>query len=136
MDNGKHNLNDLMGTTLSKIREMIDVNTIVGAPITTPDGATIIPVSKLSLGFASGGSDFGKDTKNFGGGGSGGVKISPVAFLIVTASGVKLLPTAPAASSPVERAIEMAPSLIEKVEAFLDSRKKKKKDEADEEADA
>lgn len=124
MDNNKHNLVDLMGTTMGKIREMVDVNTIVGDAITTPDGSTIIPVSKLSFGFASGGSDYGKDIKNFGGGSGAGVKITPVAFLIVSPSGVKLLPVSPPAGGPIDRVVEMAPSLIEKIEGFFAKRKK------------
>ena len=92
-----HPIGDLMSTTMQKIREMVDVNTIIGTPIRTDDGITLIPVSKLSFGFASGGSDF--VTKNqkpeadnaFGGGGGAGVNISPVAFLIVKGDTVKLL---------------------------------------------
>lgn len=93
-----HPIGDLMSTTMQKIREMVDVNTIIGTPIRTDDGITLIPVSKLSFGFASGGSDF--MTKNqkpeadnaFGGGSGAGVNISPVAFLIVKGDTVKLLP--------------------------------------------
>ena len=98
-----HPIGDLMSTTMQKIREMVDVNTIIGTPIRTDDGITLIPVSKLSFGFASGGSDF--MTKNqkpeadnaFGGGSGAGVNISPVAFLIVKGDTVKLLPVAPPA---------------------------------------
>ena len=77
---------DMMSVTLQKIKEMVDVNTIVGQAITAPDGTTIIPVSKLSFGFGSGGSDFdGRNSnQNFGGGSGAGVHISPVAFLVVS----------------------------------------------------
>ena len=78
-------LPNMMETTIQKIREMLDVNTVVGNPITTPDGVTIIPVSKVSVGFGGGGSDFAnKAGENpFGGGVGGGVKVSPVCFLVV-----------------------------------------------------
>ena len=98
---------------MQKIREMVDVNTIIGTPIRTDDGITLVPVSKLSFGFASGGSDF--VTKNqkpeadnaFGGGGGAGVNISPVAFLIVKGDTVKLLPVAPPANTTVDRVVEL-----------------------------
>ena len=72
-------LSDLMDASLAKIREMVDSNTVVGQPITTPDGVTLIPVSRLSFGFGAGGSDYGKQpTPNFGGGAGAGVKVDPV----------------------------------------------------------
>ncbi len=74
-------LNDLMDTTMDKIRDMVDSNTIIGEPITTPDGVTVIPVSRVSFGFGAGGGDYGKtDTAHFGGGAGAGVKVDPVAF--------------------------------------------------------
>ena len=81
-------LPNMLETTIQKIREMLDVNTVVGTPITTPDGVTIIPVSKVSVGFGGGGSDYVSKHANrhenpFGGGVGGGVKVSPIAFLIV-----------------------------------------------------
>ena len=117
----KHPISDLMETTMQKIREMVDVNTIIGQPISTPDGITLLPVSKVSFGFASGGSDFQTknttaETKNpFGGGSGAGVKIVPVAFLVVKEGQVKILNVAPPVDSTVDRVIEMAPELIEKV---------------------
>lgn len=72
----------MMNSTMEKVREMVDANNIVGAPITTPDGVTLIPISRVSFGFGSGGGDYGKPGQNnFGGGGGAGVKIDPVAFL-------------------------------------------------------
>ena len=77
-------LNDLMDTTMDKIRDMVDSNTIIGEPITTPDGVTVIPVSRVSFGFGAGGGDYGKtDTSHFGGGAGAGVKVDPVAFLVI-----------------------------------------------------
>lgn len=129
MENKNHPLGDLMGVTMSKIREMIDVNTIIGQPITTGDGITIIPVSKVSFGFASGGSDFA--TKNqpadkdnaFGGGSGAGVNINPIAFLILKGDSVKLMPVSPPAGTTAERVIEMVPDLVDRVMDFVDKKK-------------
>ena len=85
MSEQNHPINEVLNTTMSRIREMVDTNTVVGQPIVTADGVTLIPVSKLSFGFATGGSDFGKTPnveKNFGGGAGAGVNVTPVAFLI------------------------------------------------------
>ena len=102
MNENNHPINDLMQTTMAKIREMVDANTVVGQPITTQDGVTLIPVSRLSFGFASGGSDFGgkaqQADKNFGGGAGAGVSVVPVAFLVVKEGQVKLIPMGPPAA--------------------------------------
>ena len=81
----KSQLNDLMQTAMEKVREMVDTNTIVGQPITTPDGVTLIPISKVSFGFGGAGGDYGKTQPQriFGGGSAAGVKIDPVAFLVI-----------------------------------------------------
>jgi len=121
----KHPIGDLMETTMQKIREMVDVNTIVGSPIVTADGITLIPVSKVSFGFASGGSDF--QTKHqqpsqnnaFGGGSGAGVTIVPVAFLVVKDGSIKLLNIAPPASTTVDRIIELVPEIIDKVSELM-----------------
>ncbi len=122
-------INDLMSTTLQKIKEMIDVDTIVGKPIETPDGITLIPVSQLSLGFASGGSSFGKEppSGNFGGGSGAGVKIDPVAFLVVKEGSVRLLPVGMPPMNTVDRVIDMVPEVVDKITGYLD----KKKDNSD-----
>ena len=131
MEEKKHPISELMGTTMQKIREMVEVNTIIGEPIQA-EGMTLIPVSKLSFGFASGGSDFA--TKNqkpeannaFGGGGGAGVNIAPVAFLIVKGDSVKLLPVNPPAGTTVDRVVEMVPELVDKVTAYLDKKQQDK----------
>ena len=115
---------DLMDTTMTRINEMVDVNTIVGEPVSTPDGATVIPVSKVSFGFVSGGMDSSAKAapeggKNFGGGGGAGVTINPVAFLVVSQSGVKLLPVAPPAGSTIDRVVENVPEIIDKIKGFF-----------------
>ncbi len=121
----KHPIGDLMETTMEKIREMVDANTIVGSPIVTGDGLTLIPISKVSFGFASGGSDFQKKNQPpnpnnaFGGGSGAGVNIVPVAFLIVNGSNVKLLNISPPAATTVDRIIEVVPDVIDKVNDFM-----------------
>ena len=118
----KRPISDLMETTMQKVREMIDANTIVGEPITTVDGITLIPVSKLSFGFAGGGSDFAKKTEPhdaFGGGIGAGVRIEPVAFIIVKGENVKLLHISPPAESTLDRIIETVPEMFDKVTGFI-----------------
>lgn len=121
----KHPIGDLMETTMQKIREMIDVNTIVGSPIVTADGITLIPISKVSFGFASGGSDFQSkhqrenQNNSFGGGSGAGVNIVPVAFLVVKGASIKLLNIAPPASTTIDRIIEMVPEVIDKVNDLM-----------------
>ena len=118
-------LPNMLETTIQKIREMVDVNTVVGNPIQTPDGVTIIPVSKVSVGFGGGGSDFSnKNGDNpFGGGVGGGVKVSPVCFLIVKDGAVRMMPVAEPASATADRIVEMIPDTLDKLTSYLDSRK-------------
>lgn len=127
----KHQIGEIMGVTMEKIKEMIDVNTIVGEPIRTPDGITIIPVSKVSVGFASGGSDFVSKNQTggknpFGGGSGAGVNIAPVAFLVVNKDRVRLLPVAPPPGGVAERVVEMVPELVDKVSDMIDKKKEEK----------
>ena len=126
MDNmeKKTPLNDLMRSTMEKIHEMVDTNTIVGQPITTPDGVTLIPISKVSFGFGSGGADYGKvQPKDFGGAAGAGVKIDPVAFLVIREGTARVLPVAVPASTTLDRVVEMVPDLMEKVEKYFDKKK-------------
>ncbi|BDF67586.1 GerW family sporulation protein [Pseudoflavonifractor phocaeensis] len=135
MEKKEHPLSDLMSATMEKIRTMVDVNTIVGQPILAGE-VTIIPVSKVSFGFASGGSDFA--TKNqkpdadnsFGGGSGAGVNINPIAFLVVRGDTVKLLPVAPPPDGAVDRVVDMVPELVDKVTGFIE-KQQEKKDNAD-----
>ena len=123
-------LPNMLETTIQKIREMVDVNTVVGTPITTPDGVTIIPVSKVSVGFGGGGSDYvsknvNKQENPFGGGAGGGVKVTPVAFLIVKDGNVRMLPVAAPANTTADRLVEQIPDTLDKIAAFIDSRTNK-----------
>ena len=120
-------LSEVMSESMAKIREMVDANTIVGQPITTPDGVTLIPISKVSFGFGSGGGDYGKTAgdKNFGGGSGAGVKIDPVAFLVIKDGITRVMPVAVPPMSTVDRVIDMVPDLMDKVEKYFDKKKDK-----------
>lgn len=127
-----HSISDMLTSSLGKIQDMVDVNTIIGKPITTPDGVMIIPVSKIKIGMGGGGSDF--TTKNvaankdnpFGGGLGCGIDVTPVAFLVVNGTSVRMLPVAQPANSTVDRVIDSAPELIDKFADFIDGRKETK----------
>ena len=119
-------LPNMLESTIQKIREMVDVNSVIGQPITTPDGVTIIPVSKVSVGFGGGGSDFvnNKGGENpFGGGVGGGVNVTPICFLIVSNGNVRMMPVAAPANTTADRIVEMVPDTIDKLTAYLDSKK-------------
>ncbi len=124
-------LPNMLENTIAKIREMVDVNSVVGQPINTPDGVTIIPISKVSVGLAGGGSDFVSKNVNhqenpFGGGVGAGVKVSPVAFLVIKDGSVRMLPVAAPANTTADRLVELVPDTLDKVAAFIDSRMEKK----------
>ncbi|MCI1951247.1 MAG: GerW family sporulation protein [Clostridiales bacterium] len=125
----EHPIEGLMGTTLEKIKQMVDINTIIGDPITSPDGTIIIPVSKISYGFASGGSDFASkvqtDKSFFGGGAGAGVTISPIAFITISNGNVKMLQIDPYNSS-ADRIVGMVPDVVDKISSFVKESKEKK----------
>lgn len=109
-------LNEVMGQTMSKIKELVDVNTVVGEPITTPDGTTLIPVSKVTFGFASGGTDGTNknDKASFGAGSGAGVSIVPIAFIVVSSGNVRMIYIDPPTNSSVDKIIDMVPGIIDK----------------------
>ena len=125
-------INEMMDTSMEKIRQMADANTVLGEPIITADGTTVIPISRVKFSFAGGGSDF--VTKNhkpgidntFGGGSGASAKLEPVAFLIVRGDNVKLLPVAPPPATTVDRVIETVPEVVDKVTAFIEKQQEKK----------
>ena len=124
-------LPDMLENTISKLRDMVDVNSVVGQPINLPDGVSVIPVSKVSIGFGGAGSDFvsKNNTKNenpFGGGVAAGVNVTPIGFLIVKDGNVRMLPVAVAPNTTADRLVEMIPDTIDKVVDFIDSRTEKK----------
>lgn len=121
------NLPNMLEGTIAKIREMVDVNSVVGDPITTPDGVTIIPVSKVSVGFGGGGSDFNPKSPTakempFGGGVGGGVKVTPIAFLVIRGESVRMLPVASAPSTTVDRAVDMVPDVLDRIVSVIDKK--------------
>ncbi len=122
--------NGILRTTIEKVRDLVDVSTIIGEPITLPDGITIIPVSKVTYGFASGGSDF--PSKNnvelFGGAGGAGITINPVAFLVVK-DGEVTIKNITANDNAVERAVTMVPEMFDKVTSFVSKNKEASKRE-------
>ena len=108
-------MSEMMDTAMQKVKEMIDANTIVGEPITTADNITLIPVSRVSIGFAGGGG--GGDT---GGSGIGtGFKVEPIAFVVIKDENISLLYVAPPAETALERLIDIAPLMLDKITAFL-----------------
>ncbi len=125
------NLSNMIENTLSKIKEMISVNDVVGEPITTAEGVTIIPISKVSVGFGGGGSDFvsknlNKQENPFGGGVGGGVNVTPVAFIIIKGDSVRMMPVAAPANTTADRVVELVPDVLDKVSAFVESHTEKK----------
>ena len=126
----EHPIGSLMDTTMEKIKEMIDVNPIIGEPITSPDGTLIIPVSKVSYGFASGGSDLPTKKENkdcFGGGSGAGVTIQPVAFLTVYQGDVRLI-SVDQEEGTADKLVNMIPDVLKKVKGVF---KKDKNESAD-----
>ena len=120
-----HPLSELMATTIQQVRTMADANTIIGAPIHA-DGVTLIPISKVSFGFGGGGGDYGKNAKDgFGGGSAAGVKIDPVAFLVVKDGGVRVMPVTVPPTSTMERVVELVPEIMDKVEKHFDKKAEK-----------
>ena len=122
-----HPIEGLMETAMSNIKTMIDVNTIVGEAVTAPDGTIIIPISTVGFGFGAGGSEFApksgtvtkdSDSALFGGGCGGGAKIKPVAFLVVSSSGVRLLPMSQT-TSPVDKIVDLVPDMLDKVNGAI-----------------
>ena len=124
-------LSNMIENTLTKIKDMISVNDVVGSPITTPEGVTIITISKVSVGFGGGGSDFvsknaNKQENPFGGGVGGGVNVTPVAFIIIKGDSIRMMPVAAPANTTADRVVELVPDVLDKISAFVDSHTEKK----------
>ena len=117
----KHPIESLMGTSMESIREMVDVNTVVGDPVQTQDGSTIIPISKVSFGFVAGGGEYAggmqpQTDMPFAGGAGAGVSVCPMGFLVCSQNGVRLLSAS--CASPMERIVEMIPQALEGLRAM------------------
>lgn len=129
----------LMNEAMGKLKHMIDANTVIGEPITTADGATVIPVSKVSFGFGAGGSEFTAKSASenlerpmFGGASFGGASVKPVSFLVIKDDCIRLIPVTESMSA-AEKIVDMIPELLNKFNKFLDERKAKKAQETAEE---
>ncbi|MCM3715020.1 GerW family sporulation protein [Halalkalibacter oceani] len=125
-----HPIQGLMKTAMENLKEMVDVNTIIGDPVETPDGSVIMPVSKVGFGFAAGGSEFVIESSHhgdehdtghpFGGGSGGGVSITPIAFLVVNSHGVKMVHL-DSNTHLYEKLLDFAPQVVEKIQQMLSS---------------
>lgn len=132
-----HPIHGLMTAAMENLKEMVDVNTIIGDPVETPDGSVILTVSKVGFGFAAGGSEFIIESQHqgqsspakqpFGGGSGGGVSITPIAFLIVGSSGVKMIHL-DEGTHLLEKVMDLAPQMIDKIQSILSNSNKEKKD--------
>lgn len=135
--NEHEKLNDVLNASITKIKEMTDVNTIIGDPITTPNGTTVIPISRLSCGFAAGGSDLPSKSQPqsglFGGGTGAGITIEPIAFLVIQNNNVRVMQVEPY-YGPVDRALEKVPEVIDKITSLVQNFKSDK--DAEDEIDA
>ena len=125
MNEKKNSITAVMEASMAKIREMVDSNTIVGEPITTPDGVTLIPISRLSYGFGCGGGDYGKNQSSTGAGCGAGVRVEPMAFLVVKDGVTRMLPVGTPAITTVDRVIEMVPELFDRVESLVEKKRGK-----------
>lgn len=125
----KHELENLMRSTMENLRDMIDVNTVIGDVVETIDGTSILPISKVSFGFASGGSEFGNHTSlkrenekyPFGGGSGAGVSVKPIAFLIIKDGIVRLQPVD--YDNSIDRLVDSIPQVLDVVKGFFSNKK-------------
>ncbi|WML40842.1 GerW family sporulation protein [Neobacillus sp. OS1-2] len=149
-----HPIQGLMTTAMESLKEMIDVNTIIGDPVETPDGSVILTVSKVGFGFAAGGSEFkldssqsqggqsggqgqgqgqgqsgGKSALPFGGGSGGGVSITPIAFLIVNSHGVKMLHL-DESTHLYEKILELAPQAVDKIQQMFSKKEENRQQQS------
>ena len=123
-------INEMMDTSMEKIRQMADANTVVGQPIVTADGTTVIPISRVKYSFAGGGSEFNAKTAGstnpYGGGTGGSVSVTPVAFLISKEGTCRILPIPEPATNSLERAIEQFPEIADKIWQLIQEKKAEK----------
>ena len=121
-------ISNLMQTTMENVKNMLKVDTVVGDPIVTPDGITLIPISKISVGFGGGGVEFGSkkagEERPYGGGNATGVKVEPMGFLVVKDGTVRMINLTPPASNTVDRLIDLVPQVLDRVDTFIDKHNK------------
>lgn len=109
----KHPIGDMISATMEKIKELVDVNTVVGQPISAAEGLTIIPISKVSYGFGAGGGDY--STSNFGGGVGAAANVTPIAFLIINGTNARVISIPQGDITSFDKLIDAAPELIDKI---------------------
>lgn len=132
----EHPIGNMMQTTMENIKDMVDVNTVIGDPVSTAEGMTVIPVSRVSFGFVAGGGDYGSDEKSkvhppqgfegkmpFAGGSGAGVSVQPVGFLVVGNGTVKMLPAQPVTMA--DRMVELLPQVVEDMRSIFGGEKNK-----------
>ena len=116
-------IGELMQTTMENVKNILKVDTVVGDPIFTPDGITLVPVSRISVGFGGGGLEFGGkkagEARPYGGGNATGVKIDPIGFLVIKEGNVRMVNIMPPANSTVDRIIDLVPQVIDRVDSFI-----------------
>ena len=129
VNNDKLNpIREILSGTMQDVKNVLDVDTVVGETIVTPDGITLIPISKISVGFVGGGVEFGKAaTRNgdrpYGGGNSTGVKVEPTGFLVVKEGVVRMINVTPPASNTIDRIIDLVPQVMDRVDEFISKQK-------------
>ena len=128
MDNNP--IGELMQNTMESVRNILKVDTVVGDPIYTPDGITLVPISKVSVGFGGGGVEFtakkAGEARPYGGGNATGVKIEPIGFLVIQEGVVRMINVTPPASNTVDRIIDLVPLVMDRVDAFIEKQKSDK----------
>ncbi len=120
-------IGELMNNTMESVRNILKVDTVVGDPIYTPDGITLVPISKVSVGFGCGGVEFnGKKAgdRPYGGGNATAVKIDPIGFLVIKEGTVRMINVTPPASTTVDRLIDLVPQVMDRVDNFIEKQKK------------
>ena len=125
-----NNITDMIKNAMDSIKGMIDSSTVVGEAITTPDGSMIIPVTQVTCGFGAGGSEIPAQKEGdlpFGGGSGGGIKVKPVAFLVISKDRIRILPVE-TTNGPVDKILDLVPDMVDKVNRIVTEHKEKKVD--------
>ena len=125
----KNPIGELMQNTMENVKNILKVDTVVGDPIYTPDGITLVPISRISVGFGGGGVEFSSkkegERRPYGGGNATGVKIDPIGFLVIKEGTVRMINITPPASTTVYRIIDLVPQVMDKVDAFINKQQDK-----------
>ncbi len=121
-------IGNLMQTTMENVKNILKVDTVVGDPITTPDGIMLVPISRISVGFGGGGVEFTSKKiggeRPYGGGNATGVKVEPIGFLVIKDGVIRMINVTPPANTTIDRLIDLVPQVIDRVDNFIDKQKK------------